>query len=499
MSNSSKDNLEQLSRDHKVQLVVSQPEYDNDEIDLGQLIKKILDGKKIIMLWTILALLVTIVGYGGYSFIMKKEVGIASTVLSFNFKGIEEGLNPKGDEFNIGEITNKKVLEDTITKLGLSSKGIDSETLRKNIVIQGIVPEDIINRMSLINKMAEKDVSQLEKLSDMTYHSTQYRIDLHVLKNMNLNSEEAEQVLMTLVNNYKDYFMDKYNDRQVLSTAITTVDLERYDYSEYVMLVDEQLDAAKLYLEDKQKDAPDFRSKTTGVSFVDLISQIELVQNVEINNVQAIIDTFIVSKNKERLVSIYSNKVETLTLERQQHRQYAASLRQAAIDYKKDSLVVLGNDGLDSAMELTKASEAYDQFIKDAVEAENKANTLKYEIELYEELLARLAQANESGLIIDSTPYVGQVETDIINIADRVKDLFENINTTVDEYYETEVFKGSVKMDIPAIYTSNSMDSVKKFVMAIAISMVLGMMIGVMLALSKGIILQDDSARRRSQ
>ncbi len=495
MSDLSKENLEKLSQDHTVQLVVSQQDHHDDEIDLGQLVRKIIDGKKIIMLWTLLALLVTIVGFGGYSFMMQDEIGAVSTVLSFNFKGIEEGLNPNGDDFSIGEISNKKVLEDTIIQLGLSAKGIDSETLRKNMVIQGIVPEDIINRMSLINQMAEKDVSQLEKLSEMTYFPTQYKIDLHIVKDMNLNSEEAEQVLMALVNNYKKYFMNKYNDRQVLSTAITTVDLERYDYSEYVMLVDGQLDIARTYLEDKEEDAPSFRSKTTGVGFGDLISQVELVQNVEINNVQAIIDTFIVSKNKERLFSIYSNKVETMTLEMNQYKQQGTALRQAAQDYKKDAMVILGNDGLESAMEITQNSKAYDQFILDAVEAENKANTFKYDIQLYQELLTRLAQANEAEVAVDITPYIGQVEKDINHIADRVKDLFENINTTVDEYYTREVFKGSVKMDIPAIYTSSSMDMVKKFIMAVAISAVLGMMIGVMLALSKGMLL-DDPARR---
>lgn len=495
MNDSFKDKLEMLSHDHKVQLVVSQDNHDDDEIDLGQLIRKIIDGKKTIMFWTLLAIFITIVGFSGYNTIMQDQIGTVSTVLSFKFEGIEDGLNPLGEEFSIGEITNKKVLEDTVTQLGLKSKGVDSETLRNNIVIQGIVPEDVIKRISLINQMAEKDVSQLEKLSEMTYHPTQYKIDLHILKDMNLNGEEAEQTLMALVNNYKKYFMNKYNDRQVLSTAITTVDLDRYDYSEYVMLVDDQLNIAHTYLEDKEIEAPGFRSKTTGVSFADLIKQVELVQNVEINNVQAIIDTFIVSKNKERLYSIYSNKADTMILEMNQYKQQAAALRQAAADYKKDAMIVLGEDGLETAMEITQNSKAYDQFILDAVEAENKANAYKYDIEIYQELLLRLVEVNESEVAIDITPYIAKVEADIDYIAERVKNLFENINDTVDEYYTREVFKGSVKMDIPAIYNSSSMDSMKQFIMAVAISAVLGMMIGIMLALSKG-ILQDDSSRR---
>lgn len=491
MSDSSEDKFHFQPSDHKVQLVVSQQEQDDDEISLGQLARKIIDGKKIILLCTLLTLLVTIVGFGGYNIVMQDEVGAVSTVLSFNFKGIKEGLNPNGEEFRVGEFTNKKVLEDTITQLGLSSKGIDSEDLRKNIVIQGIIPEDIIKQMSLINQMAEKDVSQLERLSEMTYHPTQYRIDLHILKDMNLSGEEAEQVLMALVNNYKLYFMDKYNDRQVISAAITSVNLDRYDYSEYVMLVDDQLETAKSYLEEKQLDAPNFRSKITGVGFGDLISQVELVRNVEINNVQAVIDTFIVSKNKDRLASIYSNKIQTIALEMDQYKQEAMALRQAAHDYKKDSMIILGDDGLESAMEITQQSEAYDKLIEGAIEAESAANNYKYEIIRYEELLTRLTQADAQESV-DITPYIGEVEEDIKGIAQKVEDLVENINTTIDDYYTREVFKGSVKMDIPAIYSSNSMGQAKKIVMAAAISIILGMMIGVMVALSKG-VLQDEN------
>ncbi|NLI89855.1 MAG: hypothetical protein GX366_05555 [Epulopiscium sp.] len=491
MGNSSEDKIKLYSNDHKVELVLTQPGQDDDEISLGQLVQKIIDGKKTIMLCTLIALLITLVGFGGYNFIMQDEVGSVSTVLSFNFKGIKEGLNPNEEEFNINELTNKKVLEDTVSQLGLASKGIDSETLRKNILIQGIIPEDIINQMTLINQMAEKDVSQLEKLNEMEYFPTQYKVDLHISKDMDLSGEEAEQILTSIVSNYKTYFMDKYNDRKVFSSAITSSDLDRYDYSEYIMIVDDQLEEARVYLEEKQVEAPEFRSKTTGVGFEDLISQIDFVRNVDINNVQSIIDTFVVSKNKDRLSTIYRNKIQNLTIEMDQYRQEADSLRAAANEYKKDSMVVLGEDGLDTAMEFTLESKAYDKLIEDAINAEKMVAEYRYDIQRYEALLNRLVGQGEAEVNIDITPYIADVEEDIGNITEKVEDLVNNMNTTLDDYYTREVFKGSVKMDVPAMYSSNSMAYIKKFTMALAISVVLGMMIGVMGALSKGILQEE--------
>ena len=497
MKNVEEDKVDVFSGDHRVQLMVSQPDHDEDEIDLGQLIRKVIKGKTIIALCTLVAVLVATLGFVGYNVVLQNDQGLVSTVISFNFKGIEEGLSPDGETFNIGEVTNKKVLEETISQLSLRVKGIDSETLRRNINIQGIVPEDVIKRITLINKMAEKDVTQLEKISDMTYFPSQYRIDLKIDKNMELDKEQAEQVLLSLINNYKKYFMEKYNDREILSTAINTVDLNRYDYSEYIMLVNSQLGIAKTYLETKQEEAPDFRSKTTGVSFEDLVAQVDLMQNVEINNVQAIINTFVVTKNKERVFSIYENKIKSLTREMQEQTQRATSLRQAAANYKKDAMLILGNEGIDNAMEVTKSSKAYDQFIVDAVEAEKAANLLKYDIDHYTDLFKKISQPDESKGNMNIAPYVKKVEEDITYIAEKVKALVENINTTVDEYYTVEVFKNSVKMDVPTMYSSSFMELVKKGSMTVAIAAVLGMMLGVVLALSKGILSEEGSGKKQ--
>jgi len=491
MKNVEEDKVEILSQDHRVQLMVSQPGHDDDEIDLGQLIRKVIGGRTIIYLCTLVAILIAGIGFVGYNLVLQENKGVVSTVISFNFRGIEEGLNPQGDAFNINEITSKKVLEDTILQLGLNSKGINSETLRRNINIQGIIPEEAMRQITLINKMAEKDISQLERISDMTYFSNQYRIDLKIDKDMKLDKTESEQVLLGIINNYKKYFMNKYNDREILSTAINTVDLDRYDYSEYIMLVNSQLGIAKIYLETKEAEAPEFRSKTTGVSFEDLVAQIDLIQNVEINNVQAIINTFVVTKNKERIFSIYENKIKSLTREMEEHTQRATSLREAAANYKKDSMLILGSEGIDNAMEVTKSSQAYDEFIVDAVEAEKKANLLQYDIDHYSDLFAKISTPDEEKANVNMAPYIQKVEEDIAYIAEKVKTLVENTNTTVDEYYTVEVFKNSVKMDVPSMYNANFGGLIKKGVMTVAIATVLGMMLGVVLALSKGILSEE--------
>ena len=486
MGKSLEESLQALSSEQKIQLVVSQEQTLDDEISLAELMQKIIRGKRLIILCTIIAFLISSLGFGAYTTLFDDKQGVVSTVISLNFEGIEEGLNPLGEAFSISEMTNKQVLESTIAELNLMNKGIDAEMLRKNLEIQSIVPQDVLAQIMTINKMAEKDVSQLEKIEQLEYYPTQYKVQLHILKDMNLTGQEAEQVLVTLIDNYKDYFMEKYNDKQLISNAITTVDPSRYDYAEYILLVDEQVETAKSFLENKLKEATDFRSKITGLSFEDLIAQLNLVKSIDINNIQALVNSKVLTKDKERLISIYQNKIMSMTFEQEKYAQLATSLYDAAYTYQKDKMVVMGKEGAAGNIEVAQNSAAYDDLIRQAVEAEEQANKLYYEIMYYKDLLAKLSP--ETGEIIqdDVKAYTQKIEQDIQALSEKVNMLIQMINTTLEDYYTTEVFKDSVRSDMPALYQSSTMAVLKQGMLILVIGSVLGGIIGVMLALLKG-------------
>lgn len=486
------ESLQQLTNEKKIQLVVSQNQALEDEFGLVDLMKKIISAKKLIVLCTLLAFLIGSIGFCSYTVFLEDKKGVVNTVISLNFEGVEKGLNPEGEPFSISELTNKQVLEETITELNLTNKGIDAEMLRKNLTIQGIVPQNILSQMMTINKMAEKDVTQLEKIGQLEYYPTQYKVQLHIIKDMNLSGQEAEQVLATLVGNYKDYFMEKYNDKQLISTAITTVEPSRYDYAEYILLVDEQLEEAKAFLEEKIKVAPDFRSKTTGLSFNDLVSQINLVKSIDINNVQAIVNSMVLTKDKERLLSIYQNKIMSMTFEQEKYAQLAQSLHQAANNYQKDKMVVMGKEGTEGNIEVPQNSVAYDDLIRQAVEAEEQANKLRYEIVYYKDLLAKLNPESGTLVNIDTKAYTQKVEEDIQTISEKVTTVINMINATLEDYYTVEIFKDSVRSDIPALYQSHTMDMLKQGILIIIIGTMLGGMIGVGLALSKGVFKDEE-------
>ena len=53
------------------------------------------------------------------------------SLVSFTYDGVEKGLDPKGNEFNINTLKSPQIIEKTLNELGLDSKML--EDVRKNI------------------------------------------------------------------------------------------------------------------------------------------------------------------------------------------------------------------------------------------------------------------------------------------------------------------------------------------------------------------------------
>ena len=58
------------------------------------------------------------------------------SLVSFTYDGVEKGLDPKGNEFNINTLKSPQIIEKTLNELGLDSKML--EDVRKNISFESM-------------------------------------------------------------------------------------------------------------------------------------------------------------------------------------------------------------------------------------------------------------------------------------------------------------------------------------------------------------------------
>lgn len=411
---------------------------------------------KLIMIITTIVLLISSIGVYGNKLLFSDYKGEVSTILSFNYEGIDEGLNPHGGTFDIHAFKEASVLEEVVQKLNLQERGIDAQMLAQNMIIKGYVPKDVLER--ILPKGNNSDV-QMQDVSSSAYHPTQYEFILQIPRDMKMDKKLAKQVMDTFVEVYQTYFVNKFKDTQSLEVAIQEIDPERYDYSEYVTLMEGQIGIVKEYLLAKEAQAKGFKSAATGLNFSDLVAQIEFIQDVELNNIRALVDTFIITRDSEQLKSIYENRLYKMKKEKEQYQTEIQSVSRAIADYKKDPTVILENGEIAQIPEtftLDKEENelpVYEELVQKSIELEIKLNNLMYEIQYHEQLLAKLKQAESTPM--DVARYTKEVKQNIEYIAKLIDKTMEDIKLTTDDYYENEVFDQSITQMGTVMYQSS--------------------------------------------
>ncbi len=408
--------------------------------------KRILESKNKVLWTLLLVVIVSALGIYGNRIFVDKIKGRASIRVSFNFEGVDEGLNPQGGVFDAQVIKSDIVLQGALDQLGWGEDKVDKKVLASHMIVRGIVPQDVMGR--ILPKISSKNDMQMETVGGLTYHPTQYEVSLSLSRDMALNKKEASQLVSAILESYTNYFAARYKDTQVIETAVSTVDPERYDYSEYVDLVTGQLQVIKSYLSAKEQVSKDFRSKTTFLSFGDLIAQVELIEDVEVGNVQALLDSFVITKNSKESAVVYDNMIHRMRRDNEKYTQQAQILKNVANSYEKDKQVVLGSGTQVIQQKINEEDEdeepLYDTLVQNAAIAEQKATRLGRQVKYYEGLLANLKAQNLNGASEKIQPYIDEVEQSILYISDQMDKTMENIKVTVDDYYEQEVFEGSI-------------------------------------------------------
>ncbi len=494
--------LDTSNKDHKVELVLKrEAEPDEGSIDLKALLMKLIKERKIVVFMTLLALVAGAI-WNVVSIARQEYVGTASSIIAFNFKGVDKGLDPLGKTFDISEIKSAQVLDQTISEMELGEKGITVDALKRNLTISGIMPKDVMDRVLIIHRMAEKDASKLEKLTELEYHPVEYKIDLVIPREFGIGETEARQILNTLMDNYKEYFMEKYSDRKALDTAINTIDFNRYDYSEFVMLAESQIGVIKNYVRLKATQSPDFRAKATQMTFGDILSQISILEGVELNRIQSLVNSFMLTKDADKMIAIYENSITKKTLEMTRKEEQAKNLREQANSYKKDTSIMLMPGTAEMApVEVNESSRTYDTLVENASVLMGEAAQLKTDIAYYSQIVQRLRNKEASAVpenAAQAAKYQKEVEAQVEYLTKAMADIVELTNNTVDEYFETEVFKDAVKVNVPASYRSMMDKHIKSAALSIGIAAMLGLMAGLLIALGKGILKDQDQNKTSS-
>ncbi|MBQ9436938.1 MAG: hypothetical protein IJU50_01255 [Lachnospiraceae bacterium] len=185
---------------------LDRPKEESTEIDLVSVFSNM--GKRKKTFGWLLAIAIFVGGAIGIALLMYQHLfgkaSYAQALVNYNYKGIESGLDPNGARLDVNKIKSPYVISNALENLGMTDDPSLAETIRQNIVIEGVIPNDAIERINTINQMAEKDPLQYEKVLDVSYYPSKYVVYLY--DDWTIPKKRVAEILDAVLDIYRDYF-----------------------------------------------------------------------------------------------------------------------------------------------------------------------------------------------------------------------------------------------------------------------------------------------------
>ncbi|SFQ33411.1 hypothetical protein SAMN04487928_1358 [Butyrivibrio proteoclasticus] len=389
----------------------------------------------------------------------------ARALISFQYDGIESGLDPNGASFDINKIKSPAVIQKALNNLGISTEYI--ENVRSNISVEGVIPEDAVERITVINKMAEDDAKYYEQLLDVSYFPSQYVVYFYDDRTFSVG--QVDQILNAILESYKEYFFDTYANNEALTVTAGLLSGDSYDYSESVDLLRTQLKLMKNFAEAKASEAPDFRASGTGLSFTDIATSIGFIQDADLARLSSYIETNSLTTDSARQIEYYEYQIEEYTNRLSELQVNLSNVTSAINSYQKDPVIIVSNQ--DTTQETEQSNEYYDKLIAQKLELSSKISEINTEINRYYNLANKMQSKTTSATEAE----INYANTLISNLQNKITEWIDLIEETTEEYNDTTKFSNAYQVSVPAQYFAGGgiVNIAKTSIKFIAIFMVL--------------------------
>lgn len=428
----------------RVYLQVENPENDSAEIDILNVFGNMSRRRRLyrylvaiaVCMGILAAFLITgvrqIVGNGSY----------AQSVITLQYEGIESGLDPNGAAFDVNKLKSPAVIEDALTGLGITD--ISTEEIRKNIEIEGVIPEDAVERITVINQMAQEDAANYEKILDVEYFPSQYVVSLHQGRGM--SASETREILNAVLESYRAWFLDTYANTAVLTVTGNLIRYQDYDYAESVDMLQAQIDMMQDYVTERRDQAPDFRSAGTGLSFGDIVTSLETIESIDMANLSSYIENNVLTKDRQRQIEYYNYKIKNYTMELSEVQTQLGTVQNTLDTYVKDPVVIVSSQ--ETTQEITQTSEYYDSLVQEKIRLSKQIAEINTKLNETYTLLNTVTASSRKNVQSEYEKADEMLE----HLTETLSKWTELIEETTEEYYTTTLFSNAVKIAVPAQY-----------------------------------------------
>ncbi|MEG1516002.1 MAG: hypothetical protein RSD95_14030 [Clostridia bacterium] len=393
----------------------------------------------------------------GAGYALLKQEKLVSTIVQFSYDGVEKGQDPKGAMLDVNIFKSPQIIGPVLSQLGyVNSKEVNAETVRQAVMIEGQVPQDVIDRLTVVTTIATDaaSVTNLEKVLDVSYYPTQYKVSLDAGA-LDLSDQAAQALLDGMMKSYGTYFYDTYANVQMMGAAVKGTDYLDYDYTEALDVLNAQIATMTSYINGLEARGGGFRSVATGYTFADINASLAIIRSIDVTMVDAQVYSYNLTKDKALLMTYLNYQLEDLMHQLGVARQALTSINEKLDAYEKDTVLMMGGDAQQSAeasMSLTLASTEYDGLIEQSIGASARVAQLQAEINKLQARI-QLSQREQGTPAVSLSEYnrrCDEVEQRLARIAKKLGEWVGVVEQTAQEYFETEEFNDAFKVLVPA-------------------------------------------------
>ncbi|HHV12441.1 MAG TPA: hypothetical protein GXX75_19385 [Clostridiales bacterium] len=323
-------------------------------------------------------------------------------IIEYTNQSAVNGKAADGTKLNVYEIISPNIIEKALIDVG---SGLSTENVRSSMSITPIIPQKVLDLQK----------SKLLIGEEYTYFPTKYLIKYVDYYGNSKNF--TQDLLDAIIKNYMIHYSEKYVNKESLTQINKDLNSETNDYLEMAEIISTNTDKVIEILQHRSQASADYRSPSTGMSFLDLLYQYQELSKIDIPRVFAYIFGNQVTRNKEVLIKKYTYKREQYYIAQKNKLSQAELTLGLMNEFAKANIDVANSynvaenstdsqytTDLEISEKLSKDKTTYDTMALDYINYGIDANTNLYSAQ-YADTVIKIFEDNKSG-----TEDVGYIE-----------------------------------------------------------------------------------------
>ncbi len=423
-----------LPKDTQINLVMNNPDPEEDTIDLGRVFRRFKE-KTRIFVWLLLGCLVAGIGAGILFYQINKKPLTVSSVVTLRYY-VEEAVNEEKEvverhratdltapdgvtQLDLNQISSSYVLRNALSNIELS-KDISLSALQEQITIQRIPTEESRREQEMINSMLENNSTAGQAYARAQDFEIEYgnRFIVSLTNGFGdeksvkiyLEDEELRALLDRILFAYNDYLVKNYGLLAVPSDEISIIDINSLDTIESLRLLRDAMKNLTAFCEEQKEEIRTYRSWKSGATLEELERRAELVQDVSLDYLYTHVYNNGLVREPESMLTLYQYELRNAESELNRVNENITAVQQILNTYKNDEIYVTTQES-DAAKYTNHTTDYYNELVLSQTENYKKAAELKLTISELQGLIANLKAAGDPGKAEDVSGELQKVFT----------------------------------------------------------------------------------------